>query len=156
MGFQGGGLGGYAEYVQQAQQPDIAPGTAIEYLTDSPLGIFNTIGITTATGPGALGTAFNLPNGVYMVDYENSNRDAWSLAIYQGASNTVLSVLNYTISGSSTGTTWIHGRSIIQTQTIAGAQNWIMISPVVGTTGIPTAGTTAGEYIARITFLKIG
>ena len=30
-----------------------------------------------------------------------------------------------------------------------------MISPVVGTHAIPTAGTATGEFIARLTILKI-
>lgn len=145
---------GYAEYVQHTQGSNIsvAPGTAIEYLTDNPTGVYDTIGIGLTTGPGAIGTAFQLPVGVYMVDYENSADAAWSLAIYQGASNTVLAVNTNTISGASTATTWIHGRAII-TSTIG--NDWIIISPVTGTQAIPTAGTAAGEFIARLTLLKI-
>lgn len=145
---------GYAEYVQHTQAPNnsIPPGQAIEYLTDNPLGVYNTLGIVTATGPAAIGTAFQLPVGVYMIDYENSAAAASSFAIYQGASNTVLAIDTDTISGSTTGTTWIHGRAII-TSTVG--NDWIMISSVVGTADIPTAGTAAGEFIARLTILKL-
>ena len=143
----------FAEYVQKTAQAAIAPGTAIEYLTDNPAGVFDTIGITTSTGPGAVGTAFQLPVGFYMVDFENSADAGWSLAIYQGSSSTVLTVDNNTIVGASTATTWIHGRAIVNATL---ANPWIMISPVSGTQSIPTAGTAAGEFIARLTILKIG
>lgn len=147
---------GYAEYVQHTQGTNVsvAPGTAIEYLTDNPLGVFNTLGITTGTGPGAIGTAFLLPIGVYVVDYENSADAAWSLAIYK---NTVAFAGPYaidtnTISGASTATTWIHGRAIVDASL---APTYIIISPVTGTQAIPTAGTAAGEFIARLTILKV-
>lgn len=148
------GFGAYAEYVQRTQAPNnsIPPGRAISYLVDNPTGIFNTIGITTAAGPGPQGTAFNLPVGVYMIDFENSADAASSFAIYQGSSNTVLTVNNDTIAGASTATSWIHGRAIIRSTT---GNTWMMVSPVTGTAAIPTAGTAAGQYIARITFLKI-
>lgn len=141
---------GYAEFVEHIAQAPIAPGTAIKY--DTAPAPFNTLGIATTTGPGAIGTAFQLPVGVYMVDYENSADAAWSLAIYQGVSNTVLTIDTNTISGASTATTWIHGRAIVQSTV---GNDWIMISPVTGTQAIPTAGTAAGEFIARITFLKL-
>ena len=156
-GAQGtaGGVAGYAEYVQLTQAPNnsVAPGTAVSYLVDHPLGVYNTIGITTTTGPGAIGTAFMLPVGVYMIDWENSNDASWSLAIYQGVSNTVLSINNDTIAGATTAGSWIHGRSII---TSSNLNQFIMISPVVGTHSIgdPTTGS-APQTIARITFLKL-
>lgn len=87
-----------------------------------------------------------------MVDYENSGDSSWSLAIYQGISNTSLTIRTETISGSATASTWIHGRAIIKSETDS---QWIMISPVVGTVAIPTAGTAADFYIARLTILRI-
>lgn len=146
-----GGIAGYAEFVQHTAQAPIAPGSAIKYTTDTPF-VYDTIGINVLAGPGAVGDAFQLPVGVYIIDYENSADAAWSLAIYQGVSNTVLAIDTETISGASTATTWIHGRAII---TSAVGDDWIMISPVVGTQSIPTAGTAAGEFIARLTILKI-
>ena len=115
--------------------------------------MYNTIGITTATGPGGIGTAFMLPVGVYMIDWENSNSGAWSLAIYHGSSNVSLAFDRDTTAGATTAGSWIHGRAII-TSTI-GAQ-WIMISPVVGTFSIgdPTTGSSP-DTIARITFLLL-
>lgn len=147
-------LGKVAEFVQhtQGENVSIALGNAVQYTLDLPAGLVNTIGIATATGPAGQGTSFNLPPGTYLVDWENSNGSAWSLAIYQGASATALAINDNTIAGSSTATTWIHGRAYIVSTL---ADPWIMVSPVVGTAAIPTAGTAAGEFIARITFLQL-
>lgn len=146
---------GYAEYVQLTQAPNnsVAPGSAVSYTVDHPLGVVNTLGITTLAGPGAQGTAFLLPVGVYVVDWENSNSASWSLAVYQGVSNTVLSVINETIAGATTAGSWIHGRAVI-TSTIG--NQWIIISPAVGTASIgdPTTGS-APQTIARITFIRL-
>lgn len=144
---------GYAEYVQHTQgsNASVAPGSAIEYLTDNPAGVFNTLGITTTTGPGGQGTEFLLPIGVYMIDFENSADAAWSLAIYKSLVTQTEVIDTNTIAGASTATTWIHGRAIIS----AAAPTYIIISPVTGTQAIPTAGTAAGEFIARLTILKI-
>ena len=144
----------YAEYVQltQGSNASIAPGRAVLYTTDNPSGVVNTIGITTNTGPGAQGTEFVLPIGVYMVDWENSNDAAWSLAIYKSTTTQTEAIDTNTIVGSSTATTWIHGRAIV----VAAAVTYLMISPVTGTHAIPTAGTASGDFVARITFLKIG
>lgn len=154
-GATGPGFGGYAEFVQHTQSTNssIAPGLAIEYLTDNPTGVFNTItGLTLAAAP-TQGTEFQLPIGVYMIDYENSADAAWSLAIYKGAATSgPYTIDTNTISGSSTATTWIHGRAIVN----AVAPVFMIISPVTGTQAIPTAGTAAGEFIARLTILKIG
>lgn len=162
FGFQGtqgivgatGGILGFAEFEQFTQNSNVsvAPGRAILYNLDNPAGIFNTLGISTLSGPAGQGTAFNLPVGTYVIDYENSADAAWSLAIYQGSSNTVLTIVNHTISGASTATTWIHGRAIIQSTV---GNQWIMVSPVVGTQAIPTAGTAAGRFEARITFIRL-
>jgi hypothetical protein len=144
---------GYAEYVQTTQgtNSSVAPGTAIAYLVDNPAGVYNTIGITTNTGPGAVGTEFVLPIGTYVIDFENSSDAAWSLALYKSLTTQTEAVDNNTIAGSSTATTWIHGRCIL----VCAAITYVIVSPVTGTHAIPTAGTAAGEYVARITFLKI-
>jgi hypothetical protein len=147
-------LGKVAEFVQttQGSNVSIAPGAAVSYTLDTPAGVVNTIGITTAAGPAGQGTSFHLPPGTYLVDWENSNDAAWSLAIYQGASATVLSPIDNTIAGASTATSWIHGRAYIVSTL---ADPWFMVSPITGTHAIPTAGTAAGVFIARITFLQL-
>ena len=144
-----------AEFVQQTQQTSIAPANAILYTTDNPTGVYDTIGLTPTpyVGPSSTGTQFLLPVGTYMIDFENSNDAAWSLSIrtspvVNGPYNTVD---ENTIAGSTTATTWIHGRAII----VAAAPTWFIISPVTGTQSIPTAGTAAGEFTARLTVLKI-
>lgn len=148
-----GGAGAVAEFVQQTQGTNnsVAPGNAISYTADS-ANVFDTIGITTSAGPAGQGTAFTLPLGMYWVDFENSATAAWSLAIRQGPSIAALVQDDNTIAGASTATTWIHGRSIVN---VVAGQEVIIVSPVVGTAGIPTAGTAAGEFTARITFDKI-
>lgn len=149
----GGGVTA-AMFVQQTQNTNIsvAPGTAILYNGDDPFGFNNTAGITTGAGPGGIGTAFLLPAGTYMIDYENSADAAWSLAIYSGLGGFAgpYSLYFPSITGASTATTWLHGRTLFQS-----SGHYIIISPVTGTHTIPTAGTAAGEFIARITFLKI-
>lgn len=153
-GAGGAGTLAYAEYVQHSQvsNASIAVGSAIEYLTENPAGVYNTAGITTLTGPGAQGTAFLLPLGTYMIDFENSAVSASSQAIYQGATNLILAINTETIAGSTTGTTWVHGRAVIQSTV---GNQWIIISPTTSTLVIPTAGDAAGQFIARLTIIKI-
>jgi len=141
-----------AEFVQKSQGTNvsIAPGSAVSYTADQGP-VVDTIGIVTAPGPGGQGTAFRLPAGTYLVDWENSNDAAWSLAIYKGPSVGGLAIDTNTIVGSTTATTWIHGRAVF---VATDANPWMMISPVTGTHAIPTAGTAAGEFIARINFAR--
>ena len=148
-----GNLGKVAEFVQHAQLENVsvAPGSAVQYNGDQGP-VVDTIGIGLAAGPGGQGTAFQLPPGTYLVDWENSNGSAWSLAIYKGATPTAMAIDTNTIAGASTATTWIHGRAYVVSTL---ATPWVMVSPVVGTAAIPTAGTAAGQYIARITFLRL-
>lgn len=153
-GFSGAAGGGsYAEYVQHTQAPNnsVAPGSAIMFTTDS-ANVFDTIGITTGSGVGGQGTEFHVPAGIYSIDYEMSNDAAWSLAIYKGSVANTLSIDNNTISGSSTATTWIHGKAILDAST----NRYFAISPVTGTQAVPTAGTASGQYIARLNITKIG
>ena len=149
----GPGSAGYAEFVQLTQSPNdsIAPGAGVTYTVDNPTGVFNTLGITLDTVPGGQGTAFLLPAGrAYIIDFENSNDQPWALAIYKSTALATIAagIDNNTIAGSTTATTWIHGRAIV----VATVPTYIMISPVTNTHAIPTAGN-APVYIARITFL---
>ena len=75
---------------------------------------------------------------------------AGSVAIYTGGNAASLTIDNNTISGSSTATTWIHGRAIeFVSSTLV-----IAISSVVGTANVTTAGTSS-SYIIRLIILKI-
>jgi len=110
----------------------------------------NTIPSEIVASVGASGTVFTLTAGTYVIDYETSLTDAGSIAIYKGATSATLSVDPNTVSGSSTATTWIHGRAIEQ----VASSLVIAISSVVGTAAVATAGTDA-SYIIRVTSLKI-
>jgi hypothetical protein len=137
----GSGLG-YAEFVQTTQGSNIsvAVGDGISYLLDNPNGVYNTISGLQATGNT---TMFYLPNGTYIINYENSSSTPITQAIYQGTRGS-LSALNSSISSSSVALTWIHGSSIIQTN---GSNNYVIIGPISGPLTIPG--------VARVTFVKI-
>jgi hypothetical protein len=120
-------------------------------LVDNPTGVFDTIGIGLTTGPGGQGTELLLPVGTYVIDFENSSAGVFSEAIYTSLSSNAEVLDPNTIAGSSTGTTWIHGRAIIN----AASPTYFIVSPVVGTLAIPTAGTAAGFFTARLTILKL-
>ena len=89
--------------------------------------------------------------GVYVIDYETSLASAGSLAIYVGPTAASLSIDTNTVSGSTTATTWIHGRAI----EVVSTSLVVAVSSVVGTAAVTTAGS-ASQYMIRITFLKIG
>jgi hypothetical protein len=144
VGFSVGG----AEYIRIIQSPNnsVAPGTAFTIDTQ----VFNNIPADIVASAGAGGTVFTLSTGVYFVDYEMSLEAAGSVGIYLGPNSGSLALDTNTVSGSSTATSWIHGRSIVNS-----ASTVIAISSVVGTAAVATAGTDAGSYMIRITFLKI-
>ena len=75
---------------------------------------------------------------------------AGSVAIYIGPTSASLTIDTNTISGSTTATTWLHGRAI---QTVS-TSLVIAISPVVGTADVTTAGN-ADVYMIRIVILKL-
>jgi len=139
---------GYAEYIRTIQCPNdsVPPGNAFTIDTE----VYNSIPSFILASSGAGGTVFTLGTGVYMIDYETSLTSAGSLAIYTGATVGSLSIDPNTISGSTTGTTWIHGRAIefVSTSLV------IAISSVVGTAAVATTGSSS-EYMIRLTILKI-
>jgi hypothetical protein len=69
---------------------------------------------------------------------------------YIGPTSASLTIDTNTISGSTTATTWLHGRAI---QTVS-TSLVIAISPVVGTADVTTAGN-ADVYMIRIVILKL-
>jgi hypothetical protein len=146
-----GGSAGIAEYVEliQGSNNSVPPGSAFILSNQT----INTIGITTVAGPAGQGTAFILPAGTYIIDYELSLGSAGSIALYLGAAVGSVAIDNNTIAGSTTATSWIHGRA---TEVIVtGTNDHIILSSVVGTAAVVTAGTAAGFFIVRMTFLKI-
>jgi len=143
------GVIGYAQFIHTIQSPNqsIPPGTAFTIDTQ----IFNSVTGSITAGAGADGTVFTLGPGAYVIDYETSLGSAGSLAIYKGPSSGSLVIDDNTVSGSSTATTWIHGRAI----EVVNTSLVFAISSVVGTAAVVTAGTDAGVYMIRLTILKI-
>jgi hypothetical protein len=139
---------GYAEYIHTTQSPNdsVPPGTAFTIDTQ----VYNSIPALIVATPGSGGTVFILSPGVYVLDYETSLTAAGSLAIYSGPAANALTIDTYTISGSTTGTTWIHGRAVEEVL----ATQFFAVSSVVGSANVTTAGT-ATPYMIRLTILKI-
>jgi hypothetical protein len=75
---------------------------------------------------------------------------AGSVAIYSGADAASLVIDTNTTSGSTTATTWIHGRSLetVLTSLV------IAVSSVVGTAEVTTAGNDTA-FMIRLTILKL-
>lgn len=155
-----GGLLGAAEFIQTIQSPN---NSVPPYTVSAPkafsfdTSVFNSIPLvivpSTIPGPGQ-GTAFTLnAAGTYVLDYEMSLEANGSIAIYTGASAGSLAIDTNTIAGSTTGTTWIHGRAFVVVP--AGPPLVVAISSVVGTAAVVTAGSAAGFYMVRLTILKI-
>ena len=142
------GIVGYAEYIHTTQTPNnsIPPGTAFTIDTE----VYNSVPSYVVASVGAGGTVFTLSQGTYVIDYETSLESAGSIAIYSGPDSASLSIEPNTISGSTTATTWIHGRAIenVLTSLVIG------ISSVVGTANVTTSGT-ATVFMIRLTILKI-
>ncbi|MFA5998577.1 MAG: hypothetical protein WC747_00985 [Candidatus Babeliales bacterium] len=152
-GATGGvGSGGVAEFTQFAQGVNVsrAPGDAFLIGTQ----VSNTTsGAVTSTLRGDGGTYFTLTAGTYIFDYEMSLGSAGSVAIYTGATEATVVIDDNSVAGSTTATTWIHGRSIVTvppSTTVAA-----IISPLVGTFAVVTAGTATGYYMVRLTILKV-
>lgn len=79
-----------------------------------------------------------------------SLESAGSVAIYSGPNAASLAIDTNTVSGSTTATTWIHGRSIQSVVTSL----VIAISSVVGTAAVTTTGNDT-SYMIRLTILKL-
>jgi hypothetical protein len=139
---------GYAEYIHTTQTPNdsVPPGTAFTIDTE----VYNSVPSFIVPTAGAGGTVFTLSAGAYVIDYELSLASAGSVALYTGLTSSSLSVDPNTISGSSTATTWIHGRAIeyVATSLV------VALSSLVGTANVTTAGTSS-SYTIRFVVLKI-
>jgi len=145
------GGSGVAEYIYTTQSPNnsIPPGTAF---TISTL-VFNNISSTIVASAGAGGTVFTLnATGVYSFDFETSLGSAGSIGLYTGASAGSLALDVNTVVGSSTATTWIHGRAI---ENVTSAPLVVAVSSVTGTAAVVTAGTDASSYMIRVVIVKL-
>jgi len=145
------GVLGFAEFIRTIQSPNnsVPPGTAFTIDTE----VVNSIPSVIVASSGAGGTVFSLNSaGTYVVDYEMSLGSAGSVGIYTGATAGSLALDTNTVAGSTTSTTWIHGRAFVVVTTTPLV---IAISSVVGTAAVATAGTDAGSFMIRCTILKI-
>ena len=145
------GVVGAAEFIRTVESPNnsVPPGTAFTIDME----VFNsTSGGVTAITPVNGGTVFQLLTGTYVIDYEMSLGAAGSVALYTGADSGLMTQDTNTVSGSTTATTWIHGRSL---QVVTSEPFFIEVSSVIGTAAVVTAGTAAGSYMIRLTILKI-
>ena len=152
---------GYAEYVfnstTQAPNNSVPPYDGVSNFTafTIPTQVYNSIpgsisALTIAPGSSTQGTFFTLQAGTYVIDYETTLTSNGSMAVYVGTSNLLLAVDTNTISGSTTGTTWIHGRNIQEVSTFL----VFAVSPTVAPGAVPFAGNST-QYIIRLTILKI-
>jgi hypothetical protein len=144
----------YAEYVHLIASPNsnVPPGTALTVDTE----VVNTVPssivmVTSCAG----GTGWTLNGaGTYIVDYETSLVGSSSVALYMGADCGSLAIDTNTISGSTTSTTWIHGRAAV---VVPDATPVIfVVSSVVGNADVTTAGSAAGFFVIRVSILKTG
>ena len=142
---------GAAQFVRTIQVPNnfVPPGQAFTIDTQ----VFNSVPASIVASAGAGGTVFTLgATGTYMLDYEMSLSSASSIGVYTGPNAVALVLDTNSIAGSSTAATWIHGRTLVAT----GASPVVVaISPVVGVASVTTAGTASGNYMIRLTVLKI-
>lgn len=144
------GTVGFAEFIHLVQSPNnsVPPGTAFTIDTE----VINGMSSNVVASAGAGGTVFTLTTGTYVLDYEMSLESAGSVAIYTGATAGTLAIDNNTIAGSTTATSWIHGRAGV---VVSGASLVVAISSVVGTANVVTAGTAAGFFVIRLTIMKV-
>jgi hypothetical protein len=163
-GSTGSGVLGFAEFIQTVtgtnSNASVAPGQAFNFATTVSPSAF-----VTPNTPVDGGTVFTFnTTGTYVLDYEMS-LDGLSpglglgsaMAVYSSTANNpplIGDLVTNTIAGSTTASTWIHGRSLLS---VATTPLYVMISPV--NTGYPvtvvTPGATTPEYMTRLTILKI-
>ncbi|AYV75205.1 MAG: hypothetical protein Terrestrivirus1_79 [Terrestrivirus sp.] len=158
------GIIGYAEYVQLSQDTNANLNTniAFQLLTDNPTGIFNTIGITTANAAtpttGTQGTAFLLPVGIYIIDYQTMldfNDEVSSnyipMGIYTSTNNANGS---YVLDNNSSTVTylesWMSGRHIVKIT----VPTYLMLGST-GPDNVEVIDGDTGSFIVRMTFLKV-
>lgn len=149
-GAPAGTLGGASySYLIQSPNDSVAPGVSFTVSTEVYNGIPSAIVMSAANG----GTVWTLATGTYVIDYEMSMSSTGPVAIFTGPSSGALARDDNTISGSTTATTWVHGRAF-ETVT-AGVNNVVSICATVSTATVVLSGTASPHYNIRVSFLKI-
>ncbi len=143
---QAGALGA-AQFINTTTQT-VNAGAPFTFSTS----VFNNTNYIVASSGGG-GTVFTLSaGGTYCIDYEMSMSASNSLAIWKGASVGTIAIDTNTISGSTTFTTWVHGRCF---ETVTnGSPLVIALSPATGNVTVTSAGS-ASQFMARLTIMKI-
>lgn len=141
---------GVAVYMRTLQAPNSGktPGQAFGFDTNA---TFNDIPLSVQSSSGLNGTVFSLGSGLYEIHFECSLSASGSLALYTGPNISAISPDPTTVTGSLTGSSWVHGISI---QNVLSSMVLIM-SPYNGSTTVTTAGNAFGIYMVRITFIKL-
>ena len=142
-----------AEFVHHVQVPNNSRAAGDPFLID--IQVYNDTGVTAANSTfpiGAPGTIFTFPIGRYILDYEMSIEASSSVAVYKGLVGGPYIQDPDTLAGSATGTTWIHGRSLL----IANALTEAYIGPVTAVvTAVVPAGNSPDNYMIRLTIVKV-
>jgi hypothetical protein len=117
--------------------------------------VYNDTRITAAisTFPvGAFGTIFTLPVGRYILDYETSLGSAGSIGVWIASASGGPYTLNMdSIAGSSTATTWIYGKVLLNIV----SQVYVFIGAAFATVAVVTAGDFAGIYMVRLNIIQV-
>ena len=148
---------GYAQFIYTTQAPNngcdapSTPSSAATCVFTVNSSIYNSIPSTIVASAGLGGTVWTLGAGTYEIHYEMSFGSAGSVAIFTGSAVGALTADTNTLAGSTTATTWIHGTALLN----VGSTIIIGVGNYVGNSAIVTAGTAAGFYVIRVTFIKI-
>ena len=98
---------------------------------------------------GAGGSLFNLKKaGIYVVDYETSLSSNGAIALYKGTTPNNLVMDTNTVVGSGIGSTWIHGRALVQVTDHALV---VGVSPATGTATVAAINGASNNFMIRCT-----
>lgn len=141
---------GIAEFIRTIQVPNdsVPPGTAFTIDTQ----VFNSVPTAVVASLGDGGTVFTLTTGTYTLDYEMSLESAGSIGLYTGPNAGALTLDPNTVVGSSTSTTWIHGKALV---VVPSTPLVVAVSSVVGTASVSSAGTDVGSFMVRLIITKL-
>jgi hypothetical protein len=150
-GSKGVGISPCAEYMHNAADSlntGITPGNP--FTIDVPIFVNDksVVHIISTLG----GTVFNLKKtGIYLFDYETSLEDPGAIGLYIGTALDNMTLDQFTVAGSTTALTWIHGRALVQ---VTDHAKVVAVSPVSGPATVCDAGGT-GLRMIRVTIYRI-
>jgi hypothetical protein len=140
---------GAAEFTRIIQTPNISVPVGTAFTIDTQ--VTNSVPGSIVISAGDGGSVYTLTPGTYLLDYETSLVAAGTIGIYTGANAGSLVLDPNSVAGSTTATTWIHGRVIeISTGSLV-----VAVSPVAIAATVTSAGSDVGVFMIRLTILKI-